>query len=206
MSGTQWRVEGFAGSACQQGSVHSPPPLPDDLAVVFVHAINPYGFAWIRRVNEDNVDLNRNCIDFAAGLPGELRLRAARRRAGAPTWDEETQRTSTASTMLEFAAEAGFDRLQAAVSWSVPPSKGILFGGTQPGVVAAHSGESSRVARSPVRDGRGARPPYRSRSLRRGELIASHPDASGRDRGSTRGSRVAPGAQHGRLGLFRRDW
>jgi len=27
-------------------------------------AVNPHGFAWLRRVNEDNVDLNRNFIDF----------------------------------------------------------------------------------------------------------------------------------------------
>jgi hypothetical protein len=31
--------------------------------MVLVHALNPYGFANARRVNEDNVDLNRNFID-----------------------------------------------------------------------------------------------------------------------------------------------
>jgi Protein of unknown function (DUF2817) len=35
---------------------------PDDFALVLVHAINPYGFAWLRRVNEHNVDLNRNSV------------------------------------------------------------------------------------------------------------------------------------------------
>lgn len=30
--------------------------------LVFVHALNPYGFAFNRRVNEDNVDLNRNFL------------------------------------------------------------------------------------------------------------------------------------------------
>jgi hypothetical protein len=38
--------------------------LPARTAVLLIHAINPYGFAWLRRVNEDNVDLNRNAIDF----------------------------------------------------------------------------------------------------------------------------------------------
>ncbi|MFX7984992.1 DUF2817 domain-containing protein, partial [Acinetobacter baumannii] len=35
------------------------------LALLLVHAVNPYGFAHLRRVNEDNVDLNRNSVDFA---------------------------------------------------------------------------------------------------------------------------------------------
>ncbi len=30
---------------------------------------NPYGFAWLRRVNEDNVDLNRNYIDHHRPYP-----------------------------------------------------------------------------------------------------------------------------------------
>jgi hypothetical protein len=35
---------------------------PDDFALVICHAINPYGFSWLRRVNENNVDLNRNSV------------------------------------------------------------------------------------------------------------------------------------------------
>ena len=36
--------------------------------IVFVHALNPYGFHTLRRVNENNIDLNRNFLspaDFA---------------------------------------------------------------------------------------------------------------------------------------------
>lgn len=40
-----------------------------DTAVVHVHAVNPYGFAHVRRVTHENVDLNRNFIDFAQPLP-----------------------------------------------------------------------------------------------------------------------------------------
>jgi hypothetical protein len=32
---------------------------PDRPTIVFVHAVNPFGFANNRRVNEDNVDVNR---------------------------------------------------------------------------------------------------------------------------------------------------
>ena len=33
-----------------------------DYCIVFIHIINPYGMAWNRRVNEYNVDLNRNFL------------------------------------------------------------------------------------------------------------------------------------------------
>ncbi|KAF4695219.1 hypothetical protein FOZ60_005542 [Perkinsus olseni] len=34
-----------------------------DKTLVFVHAVNPYGMAHYRRVNEENVDLNRNALE-----------------------------------------------------------------------------------------------------------------------------------------------
>ncbi len=66
LSGTHG-VEGFAGSGIQVSLMEGLRfrSLPARTAVVVVHAINPYGFAWLRRTNEDNVDLNRNAIDFA---------------------------------------------------------------------------------------------------------------------------------------------
>jgi Protein of unknown function (DUF2817) len=43
--------------------------LPRDVSLLFVHAVNPYGFAWGTRTTENNVDLNRNFIDFAVPVP-----------------------------------------------------------------------------------------------------------------------------------------
>lgn len=62
-------VEGFLGSAVQcqllrEGIAPGFPPPRTEL--VLVHALNPYGFAWLRRCNEENVDLNRNFL-----TPGE---------------------------------------------------------------------------------------------------------------------------------------
>ncbi len=64
-------VEGPAGSALQRQLIADLPTLsmPDDGAVLLVHAANPFGYAWHRRWNEDNVDLNRNFVDFDAALP-----------------------------------------------------------------------------------------------------------------------------------------
>jgi hypothetical protein len=54
-------VEGFAGSAIQlQWLELGMPALGAADAVVLVHMLNPYGATWLRRVNENNVDLNRN--------------------------------------------------------------------------------------------------------------------------------------------------
>ena len=57
-------VEAFAGSAIQlQWLEEGVAMLPENAAVVLVHALNPYGMAWLRRFNEKNVDLNRNFRD-----------------------------------------------------------------------------------------------------------------------------------------------
>jgi hypothetical protein len=53
-------AEGFAGSAIQLQLLENPPALAKNSALVVVHILNPYGMAWLRRVNENNVDLNRN--------------------------------------------------------------------------------------------------------------------------------------------------
>jgi hypothetical protein len=64
-------VEGFCGSGIQaalldDGVLRS---FAGDTAVVLVHAVNPYGFAHLRRTNEDNVDLNRNFVDHRRSVP-----------------------------------------------------------------------------------------------------------------------------------------
>lgn len=61
-------VEGFVGSAVQVAFLDSlirHEIKLCDCTVVLIHAINPYGFKHLRRVNEENVDLNRNFLaDF----------------------------------------------------------------------------------------------------------------------------------------------
>lgn len=62
-------VEGFCGSAVQIDFLKHSATLPEGIALLLVHAINPYGFAWLRRVTEDGIDLNRNYVDFSHLLP-----------------------------------------------------------------------------------------------------------------------------------------
>ena len=57
-------VEGYPGSAIQlsiMDKLAKAPPF-NDHAVIIIHAVNPYGMAWWRRFNENNVDLNRNFL------------------------------------------------------------------------------------------------------------------------------------------------
>jgi predicted deacylase len=61
-------VEGYAGSALQQLWLSEfAERRPAETSFLLVHALNPFGFAHGRRVNEHNVDLNRNAL---ASFPG----------------------------------------------------------------------------------------------------------------------------------------
>jgi predicted deacylase len=64
-------VEGFAGSAIQTGLLHEGlgSDLKPGMGIVMIHAINPYGFAHLRRFNENNIDLNRNFLDHSKPYP-----------------------------------------------------------------------------------------------------------------------------------------
>jgi len=55
-------VEGFVGSAVQIAALEKGIQIPSGLGLIFVHILNPFGMAWLRRVNENNVDLNRNFL------------------------------------------------------------------------------------------------------------------------------------------------
>ena len=126
-------VEGYCGSALQtQWLANHADERPADVRVAHVHALNPYGMAWHRRVNEDNVDLNRNFVDWSQPVPrnDDYELLADLLVPGEWSADEQ-QRTTEA--LLTYASEFGFPRLQEVVSggqYTVPT--GVFYGGTGP--------------------------------------------------------------------------
>ncbi len=130
VSGTHG-VEGFAGSTLQRSWLRDlDPARPDDVAVCLVHALNPHGFAWVRRVNEDNVDLNRNFVDFASPPTNAGYDRIADLLVP-PTWDESTQ-GQTSSAMVAMAGEVGFETFQQWVSGGqYRHPDGLFYGGTE---------------------------------------------------------------------------
>jgi len=64
ISGTHG-VEGYFGSGVETGLLREgiATRVPDGAKLVMLHALNPFGFSWDRRVNEDNADVNRNFVD-----------------------------------------------------------------------------------------------------------------------------------------------
>jgi hypothetical protein len=130
ISGTHG-VEGFAGSGCQVGFFRDflYGALERNTCAVVVHALNPYGFAWIRRVNEDNVDLNRNFQDFSKLLPRSDAYDALHAMLIPPDWDGPG-RVAADTQLQEFVKQHGFAALQAAVSGGqYTQSDGLFFGG-----------------------------------------------------------------------------
>jgi hypothetical protein len=127
-------VEGFCGSGAQIDWIISggPASLPDDAAVLIIHALNPYGFAWLRRVTEENVDLNRNGLDFSQPLPDNPGY-AALKDAFCPVSLKGQTFEAALAAIDRFRREHGDAEFRRARSSGqhIDP-KGIHYGGTGP--------------------------------------------------------------------------
>ena len=133
VSGTHG-VEGYCGSGVlvdwlRRGEAAR---LAPGIAAVLVHALNPHGFAWDRRVTEDNVDLNRNWIDFDAADLTDTAFRPVSHLLDPPTWTEASLVAARAG-LRAYAAAQGPAAMVAAISGgqhSHPRS--VFLGGTAP--------------------------------------------------------------------------
>lgn len=135
VSGTHG-IEGFAGSALQSALldriVGSADASPDGVRLVFVHALNPHGFAWQRRVNEDNVDLNRNFVDWSTDPPANPGYDRLADLLVPTAWDEQTQDETTAALLAEV-ERVGMDRMQEIISGGqYAHPTGLFYGGRGP--------------------------------------------------------------------------
>jgi hypothetical protein len=138
ISGTHG-VEGFCGSGCQVGLLSNDlaAAMSDNSALVFVHALNPHGFAWLRRVNEDGIDLNRNFVDFAGPLPASAGYEELHDSLVPQAWDAESRRAADAR-IAAYIGQHGMRNFQAALSsGQYTRPKGLFYGGTQPAWSAA---------------------------------------------------------------------
>lgn len=125
-------VEGYCGSGCQvellADDAFCSEVATSGAGVLFYHAVNPHGFSYERRVNEDNVDLNRNFRDYSRT--------AARNDAYAevhgfmlpPTWPPDD---AARAALGAYVAKHGVAALQAAVSSGQSEfPDGLFFAGT----------------------------------------------------------------------------
>jgi len=156
ISGTHG-VEGYCGSGAQidwlrRGELER---VPKGTAIMMIHAINPYGFAWDRRVTEDNVDLNRNWIDFDESLRPVNREYAELSELLCPSdWSDASQQLTNAG-LERWIKERGFRPFQQAVSGGqYTHPQGIFFGGarstwsrqTQTRILQDHLDDARKVA------------------------------------------------------------
>jgi hypothetical protein len=126
--------EGHAGSAVQCAWMASAGRrrIAPDCAVVLVHAINPWGFAYGSRTTEGNIDLNRNFIDFTRPAPAN------------PDYDAVHPIFHTADPAPQ-SLDRAIAALEAARGWMGPKAfanamgrgqythpDGMMYGGTAP--------------------------------------------------------------------------
>lgn len=133
MSGTHG-VEGYCGSAQQIALLESSvfDDLPPDLSVLMVHAMNPYGFSHDRRVNENNIDLNRNFIDFSAPDRPNSGYSQIHEWILPTDWNGPAREQADAS-IAQYIEQHGLKAFQAAVSsgqYDFPD--GLFYGGDAP--------------------------------------------------------------------------
>jgi hypothetical protein len=127
-------IEGYCGSGCQTGY------LQDDAfmhaidaagaAVLFVHALNPHGFSYGRRVNEDNADLNRNFRDFATAPPVNAAYAEIHPALLPSTWPPPPENEAKLGAWIAAHGERAFQAAVSGGQYAFPD--GLFYGGARP--------------------------------------------------------------------------
>jgi hypothetical protein len=158
-------IEGYAGSAVQaallQDDAVAQATRRTGVAVLYLHALNPHGFSWGRRVTSENVDLNRNFVDFSRPLPANPHYERLAALLVPPGWPP---RIGNTLQLALFTLRHGPRAAQTAVSGGqyVDPH-GLFFGGHAPtwsqrtlrGVLRAQLAGRARVGWVDVHTGLG---------------------------------------------------
>ena len=127
-------VEGYCGSGVQgallaDAGFHAA-AAQAGVALLYIHALNPYGFSWLRRTTHENVDLNRNFQDFAQPLPHNATYDRLAHLIVPPEWPPTPE---VKAGLADFVAEHGVKALQAAISsGQYEHPQGLFYGGRNP--------------------------------------------------------------------------
>jgi len=127
-------VEGYCGSGVQNAlladAAFHAEAQHAGVAVLYVHALNPYGFSWLRRTTHENVDLNRNFQDFDKPLPHNEAYDKLAHLLVPAIWPPTPE---IKAGIAAFVAEHGQKALQAAVSGGqYEHPQGLFYGGRNP--------------------------------------------------------------------------
>ena len=127
-------VEGFCGSGCQVALLHDEVFLAEaeraGIAVLMLHALNPYGFSHLRRTNEDNVDLNRNFLDFRAQLPANPVYAQLHPYLLPSTWPPAADNEAHLKAWIEKDGAKAYQAAITAGQYEFPD--GMFYGGALP--------------------------------------------------------------------------
>ncbi len=129
-------IEGYCGSYVQcalldEGLARK---VAEKASLLMIHGVNPYGFAWQRRVNEDNIDLNRNFVDHTKAYPVNQGYEEIAKLLEPKSWTENTStriNQGLAAATREHKEDSRW--LQAAMTggqFKFP--NGQFYGGIQP--------------------------------------------------------------------------
>jgi hypothetical protein len=158
-------VEGFCGSGCQVTLLHDDELLArverSGMALLLVHAVNPYGFSHLRRVNEDSIDLNRNFLNYNAPLPVNAAYADVHPLMLPAQWPPTAE---DAAAVERYIAQHGAREFQAAVSsgQNTHPD-GLFYAGRAPswsnttlrGILRANSAGCAQVGWIDIHTGLG---------------------------------------------------
>ncbi|MGE0153596.1 MAG: M14 family metallopeptidase [Reyranellaceae bacterium] len=133
VSGTHG-VEGFCGSGWQIDWLRGEGRhrLPPGVGMLLVHAINPYGFCWIRRVTEENVDLNRNFVDHARPHPDNPGYRELADYLIPRSLDQEAIRAAEARLEAYRRQHGDIAYYRAISAGQYSHADGLFYGGNGP--------------------------------------------------------------------------
>ncbi len=127
-------VEGYCGSGVQVHALHDAEWLEkaraSGTAVLYIHALNPYGFSHIRRTTHENVDLNRNFQDFNKPLPDNAAYRALHPLILPEAWPPNADNQAA---IADFIASKGHLAYQSAITQGQHEfADGLFYGGSSP--------------------------------------------------------------------------
>jgi hypothetical protein len=158
-------VEGYCGSGIQVAALRDRPLLEHaaqrGVALLFIHALNPYGFSHLRRTTHENVDLNRNFHDFSKPLPVNTAYREIQPLLLPDSWPPSQ---ANEQAIGQYVATKGLPAWQFAMtSGQYEFPDGLFFGGARPTwsnqslreVLRAHGRRAGRIAWIDIHTGLG---------------------------------------------------
>ncbi|SHH53106.1 M14 family metallopeptidase [Pollutimonas bauzanensis] len=126
--------EGYCGSGCQVALLNDQALLDrahgNGIGILLIHALNPYGFSWGHRTNEDNIDLNRNFCDFSQPLPDNGHYRSLHPLLIPDAWPPLPENAAAIRAFIDAEGEQAYREGMMLGQYSHPA--GLFYGGRQP--------------------------------------------------------------------------